>query len=533
MGRGTLITPRRGLQTAWGLTTAARLFTPVVLLVLAFERGGAGLLAATSAALAVVGAVMSAVVGHLGDRGHLGRVIRWLVVVSAVALALATVGAVAQWSVLVVLALGVISCGLLQAYRPLQAAILPWLVHTPRELAAANVASTAIESVASLVGPALAGAALLLLSSDEALVIAAGCLGLALVPVSRVHLPASYRHGRVEPTRTRSYAAGLGVLARIVRGGGAPALVFAQTFARGALTVLLVILVLDELALGADVVGWLWAALGVGGLVGAAVGVRVLHVSRLGRSFVTGVVLWGVGLAALSISAEPWLAALAMVVIGIGNALEDASLFTSVARLAPRGLSAQALGAVEIVACAGMATGAALAPAVVRAMDVQSALLALGAALVVLAMLYLPSFRAVDRTAGQSEVMTDLLTDVAIFEPLPVVIVEHLASLLEPHEYGPGDVVMREGEDGDTVHIIESGTAKVTVRGGPRPDLGPLDTFGEIALLRHSPRTATVTAQGDLTTYCLDREDFLTAIQGSSASAEALADVRLGRDASS
>ena len=178
MPRGTLLTPRRGLQTGWGLTTTARLFAPVVLLVLAYERGGAGLLAATSAALAVIGAVMSAIVGHLGDRGDLGRVIRWLVVVSTLALALAALGSVAQWSVLVVLALGVSSCGLLQAYRPLQAAILPWLVHTPRELAAANVASTAIESVASLVGPALAGTALLLLSSDKALLIAAAIVGL-------------------------------------------------------------------------------------------------------------------------------------------------------------------------------------------------------------------------------------------------------------------------------------------------------------------------------------------------------------------
>jgi MFS family permease len=533
MGRGTLVTPRRGLQTAWGLTTAARLFTPVVLLVLAFERGGPALLAATSASLAVLGAVMSAVVGQLGDRGHLDRVIRALVVVSAVALALATVGAVAQWPLLVVLALGVLSCGLLQAYRPLQAAILPWLVHTPRELAAANVASTAIESVASLVGPALAGAALLLLSPDEALVIAAACLGLALVPASWVHLPAAYRQGRVEPSRSTSYAAGLGVLARVVRGGGAPVLVFAQTFARGALTVLLVILVLDELALGDDVVGWLWAALGVGGLAGAAVGVRVLHVSRLGRGFVSGVVLWGAGLAALSISATPWLAALAMVVIGIGNALEDASLFTTVARLAPRGLSAQALGAIEIVACTGMATGAALAPALVGMVDVQTALLALGLVVAGLATIYLPSFRAVDRSVVQSQGTTDLLTGVGIFDPLPVVIVEHLATLLEPHEYGPGDVVMREGDEGDTVHIIGSGTARVTVRGAPRPDLGPGETFGEIALLRSSPRTATVTADGSLTTHCLGREDFLTAIQGSSASAEALADVRLARDASS
>src|SRR5690606_11432094 len=130
-------------------------------------------------------------------------------------------------------------------------------------------------------------------------------LTLALVPLSRVQLPEAYRRRRVE-ARQRSYAAGLGVLARVVRGGGAPALVFTQTFARGVLTVLLVILVLEELRLGEDVVGWLWAALGVGGLIGAAVGTRVLRVSRLGRSVVAGVLMWGVGLAVLSVGGNPW-----------------------------------------------------------------------------------------------------------------------------------------------------------------------------------------------------------------------------------
>ena len=95
------------------------------------------------------------------------------------------------------------------------------------------------------------------------------------------------------------------------------------------------------------------------------------------------------------------------------------------------------------------------------------------------------------------------------------------------------EAIIVEGDPGDTVHIVGSGTAVVTVHGDSRPDLGPGDTFGEIALLRDTPRTATVRAADDLTTYSLEREDFLTAIQGSSASAEALAEVRLRRDASS
>ena len=346
-----------------------------------------------------------------------------------------------------------------------------------------------------------------------------------------MRLPAGYRHRRVEPAKTRSYAAGLGPRsARVVRWGGL-ILVFAQTFARGALTVLLVILVLDELALGDDVVG----------LAGRPRGRRPDRVPctgcgpprlHLGHSFVLGVALWGAGLVALSISATPWLAALAMVVIGIGNALEGREPVHLGGPPRAARVVAQALGAIEIVAVRewrpappsprGGRDGRrgdrsarprrrrhcardALPPRSVRWTE-------------------LPFSR---------RATTDLLTDVSIFEPLPVVIVEHLASLLERHEYGPGDVVMREGDDGDTVHIIGSGTARVTVPGAARPHLGPGDTFGEIALLRHSPRTATVTAQASLTTYRLDREGLPHGHSGQPRRHEALADVRLARDASS
>jgi hypothetical protein len=364
------------------------------------------------------------------------------------------------------------------------------------------------------------------------LVVGAVILALALLPMARIRLPAAYLAQPVEPTTRRSYAAGLAVLARIVRGGGAPVLVFAQTFARGILSVLLVILVLDQLRLGDDVIGWLWAALGVGGLVGAAAGRFLLGVSHLARTFVGGVLLWGVGLTVLALGPSPWVAGLGMFVAGLGNALEDACLFTCVARLAPRGSAAQALGAVELVACSGIAVGAAVAPALSGVMEVQTAILATGVVLVALAVAWFAPFRAIDRAVLLADGASDLLSDVAIFEPLPMVVVEHLATCLTPQEYEADQVIMSENEAGDTLHVIRSGRAKVTVRGAPRPDLGPGDTFGEIALLRNSLRTATVHAAETMTTYTLDRESFLTAIQGSSAPVESLAAHRLARDAS-
>jgi CRP-like cAMP-binding protein len=92
---------------------------------------------------------------------------------------------------------------------------------------------------------------------------------------------------------------------------------------------------------------------------------------------------------------------------------------------------------------------------------------------------------------------------------------------------------MREGGTGDRFYIVTEGHAEVTVRGSTRPPLGPGDGFGEIALLRGVPRTATVTAAGRLHLLALDRDAFLSAISGnpvSSGHAESLASRRLEAD---
>jgi hypothetical protein len=94
-------------------------------------------------------------------------------------------------------------------------------------------------------------------------------------------------------------------------------------------------------------------------------------------------------------------------------------------------------------------------------------------------------------------------------------------------------VAVREGEVGELFHLIVAGSAAVSVRGEPRPPLAPGDCFGEIALLRGIPRTATVVADQALRTLALDRETFLVAVTGnsmSSAEADALVTRRLTAD---
>ena len=91
-------------------------------------------------------------------------------------------------------------------------------------------------------------------------------------------------------------------------------------------------------------------------------------------------------------------------------------------------------------------------------------------------------------------------------------------------------MVIREGEPGALFYVIVEGEAVASVEGRPLRTMGPGDGFGEIALLRDVPRTATVVARGALRTVTLDRTEFLAALSAnvdSATAADALARGRL------
>ena len=74
-----------------------------------------------------------------------------------------------------------------------------------------------------------------------------------------------------------------------------------------------------------------------------------------------------------------------------------------------------------------------------------------------------------------------------------------------------GEVVIREGEVGDRFYIVDHGQLEV-VGPGVRATAGAGDYFGEIALIRDVPRTATVTAVADSRLYAMERSDFVAAV---------------------
>ena len=526
----------RRIEVGWGLSLTGSTIATVALLVYAYDAGGAGLVAVYGVVRTVPAAVLTPPLAGLADRLDPQRLLRWTTGGRAILVGLAAAAAILGLHPAIVLALAGASSSAEGTFRPLQAASLPWLARTPAEVAAANATATLMENAGTLIGPVVAGLVLVLAGPAAAIAVAAAFLGLATVSIRRLMIPATSASG---PRSTRSLLhdvkVGVGALGRIAPPAGLAVLAFGQTFVRGALLVLVVVLAVDTMSLGDSAVGWLNAVIGLGGLIGGAAAAAVVRITRLGRTFVTGVALWGLPLVLLAVAPSPSMAYVAFFIVGVGNSLEDAGLFTLLPRLAGHRVAGRALGALELVAFAGIGIGSATAPLLLTYFGLLGVLAVIGGVLAVLAAAYAVQFIRIDRSMLPPGPELELVRELPMFATLHLVAVEQLAAALQRREYDPGDVVMREGDHGDEFHVIADGSAAVTVRGQARPTLHAGDGFGEIALMHDSPRTATVTAADRLHTVALPRAEFLAAVTGNRVShtfATALAKRRLAADIS-
>jgi PPM family protein phosphatase len=75
-------------------------------------------------------------------------------------------------------------------------------------------------------------------------------------------------------------------------------------------------------------------------------------------------------------------------------------------------------------------------------------------------------------------------------------------------EFGPDEVVIKEGERGDELFIVLNGTLRVRRGEAELTVLGPGDHVGEMALIRPMPRSATVLSEGPVEVISLKRADF-------------------------
>jgi CRP/FNR family transcriptional regulator, cyclic AMP receptor protein len=103
----------------------------------------------------------------------------------------------------------------------------------------------------------------------------------------------------------------------------------------------------------------------------------------------------------------------------------------------------------------------------------------------------------------------ELLEQIPLFEGLQRDELARIGRSFKERRFSPGDTVAVEGEGGVGFFVIGDGTATVDVHGEQRGRLGPADYFGEVALIdEHARRTATITAESELTCYGLTAWEF-------------------------
>jgi hypothetical protein len=265
-------------------------------------------------------------------------------------------------------------------------------------------------------------------------------------------------------------------------------------------------------------------------LLGALAAAALVGRRRLAADFGIGIFIWGVPIALVAVWPNQVFALVLLGIVGIGNTLVDVSGMTLMQRAAPEDVLARVFGVLESLLLLTVGLGALVAPLLVNWLGDRGALIVAGALLPILVVPAWPRLNAIDDAARVPEEQLDLLRGNAIFAPLPASMLEQLADGLMQVRATAGEQIIRQGDRGDRFYVIEDGTVEVSVDGQPPRELGPGESFGEIALLRDVPRTATVTARTDVVLYALDRGAFIPAVTGSGPSlsaAEAVIGMRL------
>jgi Cyclic nucleotide-binding domain/Major Facilitator Superfamily len=527
--RGVLRNPDlRRLELAWVGSVAGDWSSAVALGVFAYQSGGAAAVGVVGAIRFIPSAVAAPFAAILGDRYRRARVMLASDTTRALAMSGAAVVVLIDGPAGVVYGLAGLVSVVSTAFQPAQAALLPSLARSPGELTAANVASSTTESVGSFAGPALGG--LLLAATGPGVVFAAtaGTFAWSALLISRIRAEGPGRPDVPEgPGLAEEALAGFRAIAAEPRLRLLVGLYSAQTLVAGALNVLIVVMALELLDLGESGVGFLNSAVGVGGLAGAALALGLVGRRRLAGGLGVGLVLWGAPIALIGVWPEPAAALLLLAVVGIGNTIVDVAGLTLLQRAVPDDVLARVFGVLESLVVGTIGLGAIAAPLLVAGLGIEGALVATGALLPVLAALGWRRLVAIDAAAPVPEERLELLRGIPIFAPLPAPAIEHLAHSLLPVRVAAGETVFRQGDPGDRFYVVAEGEVEILADGRPTARLGPGEYFGEIALLRDVPRTAGVAARSDVGLFALERDEFIAAVTGHPASAEA-ADAVIG-----
>jgi MFS family permease len=427
------------------------------------------------------------------------------------------------------------------AYRPAVVAMLPEVVGE-RDLATANATESVVESLSVVIGPAI-GAGLLVVATatfsfalNGVTFLVSGALAAALHVRSRGDAPSAAEatragwgvraiHGFRELSQSRDL---------LVLGG----FIIGTSFIYGLQTVVLVLVASEQLEAGADGVGILYAALGLGGVVGAALVSRFARVARLGAVLYATLLLAAVPMAALALTSSGGPAFTLVMLSSIGVVGLNVLALTQLQRAVGGDVLGRVWGSLDALSVAAIIGGSIVVSPVIDLMGIDSALVILTLMVPAFGLLGVVGLRRTDREAV--ELLERIGPAVAAFEQVPILeradraVIERLATAAVVQSVPIGTDVVVQGEPAEHFYVVESGRLDVFQRrngGVPEPVnvLGAGDWFGEVGLVRELPRNATVRARWPSRVWCIDGAELLEAINSAPTQSAAHVEGMAGR----
>jgi MFS family permease len=447
--------------------------------------------------------------------------------------------ALVEGSILAIVILSLVAACFSAFFSPAIGSLIPNLVRDEQELGPANAAWSSLDNLAFIIGPAVAAILIGLgnipiaffLNGVTFLVVAAVLWRLPKVE-RRPERAASAGAGEAVPAdeATPSFREAVRPAMRSLSGLGIINLV--DGFVSGGLAVLTVVIAFEVLGTGDSGTGWLNAAIGLGGLLGALLAGPITMGRRLEVPLAVGGVTLGVGIILVGQSTVLLAALAAMAVATAGMLLLEVVATTIFQREVPDSIRGRGIGAMDTLTVSAYALGAFLAPVLAAAFDPVVVLLGFGVLMV--GATVVGTLLVGQSSAAKADPAADRFMALDIFSGLSPASLEQAARHLERRRVPAGEVVVRQGDPADSFFFIVDGAFDVTQvkdpGGAPRflRSLGPDDAFGEIGLLGQTPRTATVAASVDGTVLALDGERFLALVGSGPGLSSRLLDVHRG-----
>ena len=287
----------------------------------------------------------------------------------------------------------------------------------------------------------------------------------------------------------------------------------------GSDVVLLAIIATNQLRQGTGGYGWLLAAAGAGGLLGASWLRRQADDSRTAWRAMVGLVAYSLPL--IFFVASPLLpGSLAVQVVrGMGCVLLTATVVAGLQRAVPSAVAGRVFGLSNVLVLVGTSAGALVAPGLVNLLGLDTTLLVVGVGACVAGLLVLPAVRRFDRDGSDAmaalDPRVDTLRRLSIFEDASRSTLYSVADRIVDLDLPAGLELIVEGDPSDCLYVLVRGRVEVYVnttagRVQVREMKAPA-YVGEIGILHGVSRTATVVTSSECHAWRIPAEAFLDA----------------------